>query len=116
MVIKIILLIGLLFNISVVLPANEISKDLLYSEEYQIGLMVKKIAAAIQEPEKPESFETIVMYGTDSRYYVMIRGWLVQELSGVESQNLATHNDIENSKLMQKELFLSKAIRRIDLE
>lgn len=103
-------------SISLVLPANETSKDYLGDEEYQIGLMVKRIDAAIQRPEKPESFETIVMYGTDSRYYVMIRGWLTQELAGVQSQNQASHNDDQNSKLMQKEIFLTKAIRRIDLE
>lgn len=116
MAIKIILLIGLLFNVSFVLTADELSENLMVSEEYQIGVMIKMIEAAIQEPEKPESLETIAMYGTDTRYYVMIRGWLKQELAGVQSQNNARHNDDENSKFMQKEIFLAKAIRRIDLE
>jgi len=116
MSIKRILTILFICSISLVLPADEISKDLLTSEEYQIGMMVKMIETAIQEPEKPESLEIIAMYGTDTRYYVMIRGWLTQKLAGVQSQNQASHNDDQNSELMQKEIFLTKAIRRIDLE
>jgi hypothetical protein len=86
------------------------------SEEYQIGVMVKRIAEAIDAPEKPESLQTITAYGTDSRYYVMIRGWLIQELRGVESQILPTQEDATNAKLRRKADFLERSIRRIDLE
>ncbi len=86
------------------------------SEEYQIGVMVKRITEAIDAPGKPESLQTIAGYGTDSRYYVMIRGWLVQELRGVESQLLAAQEDTTNAKLRRKADFLEKSIRRIDLE
>jgi hypothetical protein len=41
------------------------------AEEYQIGVMVKRIAEAIDAPRKPESLQAIAKYGTDSRYYVM---------------------------------------------
>lgn len=113
---KNILTILFICSISFVLTADELPKNLMVSEEYQIGVMVKMIETAIQEPEKPESLETIANYGTETRYYVMIRGWLTQELAGVQSQNQASHNDDQNSKLMRKEIFLTKAIRRIDLE
>ena len=86
------------------------------SEEYQIGVMVKRIAEAIDAPGKPESLQAIATFGTDSRYYVMIRGWLIQELSGVESQILAAQDDATNAKFRQKADFLEKSIRRIDLE
>jgi len=86
------------------------------SEEYRIGVMVKAISAAIQSPKKPESMAVIVKYGTDSRYYVMIRGWLTQELRGVESQLQAVRDAKAKSQFQTKVNFLKKAVRRIDLE
>ncbi len=97
--------------------AEDSDTDLKASEEYRIGVMVKAIAAAIKAPEKPASLQTIATHGTDSRYYVMIRGWLVQELSGVESQLAAIRDDPERKAKFQRKIdFLKKAIRRIDLE
>lgn len=92
------------------------------SDEYAIGVMVKSLDNAIAHPSN-ESLSIITNYGTDSRYYVMIRGWLVQELQGAESQLDAYHSDVldnsqaeQKSKLQQKVDFLKQAIRRIDLE
>ncbi|GIU50170.1 hypothetical protein TUM4438_35360 [Shewanella sairae] len=86
------------------------------AEEYAIGVMVKSLDAAIALPSEA-SLNTISHYGTDSRYYVMIRGWLVQELQGVESQLSAYHQDDElKTRLQHKVDFLKQAIRRIDLE
>ncbi|GIU13589.1 MULTISPECIES: hypothetical protein [unclassified Shewanella] len=86
------------------------------SEEYNIGVMVKSVDNAIKTPSK-NSLELISHYGTDSRYYVMIRGWLVQELQGVNSQLSAYRSDDEiKSRLQAKSDFLTQAIRRIDLE
>lgn len=86
------------------------------SEDARIGEMVQAIDAAIDAPENPDSLATIARYGTDTRYYVMIRGWLVQELRGVESQLEATRDPQLNAKFQQKAAFLRTAIRRIDLE
>jgi hypothetical protein len=113
---KIVLLIGSLCTVSLVLAADDLPKNIIAFEECLIGVMVKKIDSAIQKPEKPESLQTVIMYGTDSRYYVMIRGWLEQELAGVRSQILTSHIEIESSILTQKEIFLTKSIRLIDLE
>lgn len=86
------------------------------SEEYTIGVMVKALDNAIKKPSK-NSLELISHYGTDSRYYVMIRGWLVQELQGVNSQLSAYRSDDEiKARLQAKSDFLTQAIRRIDLE
>ena len=112
MLIKNIITAIFILSFSLVITADEILKDVIESEEYQIGVMVQHITAAIHDPENPESLEIIVRYGMDSRYYVMIRGWLVQELAGVKSQNRAKHN----LQHMQQEILLTKAIRRIDLE
>jgi hypothetical protein len=86
------------------------------SEEYRIGAMVKAVAAALKAPEKPASLETIAEYGTLTDHYVMIRGWLVQELKGVESQLEATRDPRKKQPFEAKVRFLRKAIRRIDLE
>ena len=86
------------------------------SEEYAIGVMVKALDDAIQHPSD-QSLSTITNYGTDSRYYVMIRGWLVQERQGAQSQLSAYRKDDNHrAKLQQKVDFLQQAIRRIDLE
>lgn len=95
------------------LADNDLSNN---QSEYQIGLMVNAIDKAITDAQ-PDSLELIYQYGTDSRYYVMIRGWLVQELTGVQSQ-LDAHRqqDERRQQLAHKVNFLKQAIRRIDLE
>ena len=98
------------------LSANEALQESTPPEEYKIGVMVKEIDVAIDSPRNPASLEIIAKYGTDSRYYVMIRGWLIQELSGVDSQLSATRDPAVKSTLQQKADFLRLAIRRIDLE
>ncbi len=95
------------------LTAEENARD---SEEYRIGVMVKAVAEAIKAPEKPASLETIAKYGTLTAHYVMIRGWLVQELKGVESQLEASRDPKKKHPFEIKASFLRKAIRRIDLE
>lgn len=88
----------------------------LKSEEYAIGVMVKSIQAALFEPEKSKSFTVIVAYGHDSRYYVMIRGWVTQELQSTESQLSCITNEETKRKLMIRDEFLKRVIRNIDLE
>ncbi|TVP15837.1 hypothetical protein [Shewanella sp. KCT] len=86
----------------------------LQAEQQELGAMVQALQQAIASPS-PEHLEMIARYGTDSRYYVMIRGWLVQELSGIESQ-LAAHGDRAPETMRAKAEHLRAAIRRIDLE
>ncbi|QDO82273.1 hypothetical protein FM037_02235 [Shewanella psychropiezotolerans] len=90
------------------------------SQTYRVGVMVEEISDALTKPNDTESLATISQYGTDSRYYVMIRGWLVQELAGVQSQLDASQTNESNSenkqKFIDKVTFLQRAIRRIDLE
>lgn len=87
------------------------------SREYKTGVMVSEIDSLLNDYTQPDAFEKIAEYGTDSRYYVMIRGWLVQELSGTESLVESTKGREElQKKHMEKAAFLRKLIRRIDLE
>jgi hypothetical protein len=86
------------------------------SEEYRIGIMIKALSVALSAPTRPQSLETVARYGTDSRYYVMIRGWLNEELSGVQSQLDSAQDHAAKVLLQQKSDFLRASIRRIDLE
>ena len=86
------------------------------SEEYNIGIMVKSIQSAIDHPEQHDSLTTIFEYGGDSRYYVMIRGWLMQELASAKSQQSAVKDTAAKEKISRKVQFLQQAIRGIDLE
>lgn len=87
------------------------------NQEYQrTGLMIEQVSHAVKHPNSNNAFEIITQAGTDSRYYVMIRGWLVQELQGVQSQFNATKDSAGKDKFQTEITFLQQAIRRIDLE
>lgn len=106
-------------NLNAATPLQDVNGEdemLKKSEEYRIGVMVKEVAAAIQSPEKPESMKVIYRAGTDSRYYVMIRGWLKESLSSAQSLLDVARDPKQKSKFEKKVAFLKKAIRRIDLE
>lgn len=86
------------------------------TEDVRVGQMVEQVSHAIKHPDTDNAFETITQAGTDSRYYVMIRGWLMQELSGVQSQLNATRDDTKKAAFQARVDFLQRAVRRIDLE
>ena len=47
-----------------------------------LGHRVLAIAAAIRNPDAPDAMGAVLELGLDSRYYVMVRGWLVMQLRG----------------------------------
>ena len=47
-----------------------------------LGHRVLAIAAAIRNPDAPDAIESVLELGLDSRYQVMVRGWLVMQLRG----------------------------------
>ncbi len=85
-------------------------------EAMRIGSMVQEIQLALKKPNDKAALETIVKYGTDSRYYVMIRGWLHELLKGTQSQLETAKKSESQKKFQQRKSFLKQAIRRIDLE
>lgn len=85
-------------------------------EARKIGEMVQRLQIAIKSPYAEESLNTISLYGTDNRYYSMIRGWLFQELVGVESQLHASKSVAQSEKFQHHSNFLKQAIRMVDLE
>lgn len=86
------------------------------AEPQRIGEMVLAIEQALAHPEDPQALEVISLHGTDSRHYVMIRGWLIQELQAVESQLAASRTLELQQRFSTRAEFLRRAIRRIDLE
>ena len=80
-----------------------------------LGHRVLAVAAAIRNPDAPDGIEAVLELGLDSRYYVMVRGWLVAQLRGDMSIVRARNGDV-SPQIAARIAFLEKAIRDIDLE
>ncbi len=102
-----------------VLPACSLfaSDDaLLQTPNEDVGVAIKSVAVAIDNCDESASMDTIVRYGTDTRYYAIIRGWLVQRLRGIESRiPESSAGDSSNANVRHADC-LRNMIRRIDLE
>jgi hypothetical protein len=84
--------------------------------QQRMGLMIQELQMAIQTPTDQHALDVIYQYGTDSRYYLMVRGWLVQSLNGVESQLQVQQSAPKKAQLSLHAQALKSAIRSIDLE
>ena len=88
-------------------------------EALALGLKVIEVKAALEKPEMEGSIDVIKSLGQDSRYYVMVRGWIRQHIEMTESyQGTSTYRE---SKKRKKEVdgritALKKMLRAIDLE
>ena len=80
-----------------------------------LGHRVLAIAAAIERPEMPGAMDSVLALGLDSRYYVLVRGWLSMQLRGDLDISEARDGDV-SPRLAARIAFLRKAIRAIDLE
>lgn len=85
----------------------------------ELGRKVVKVKAALQSPEKQASMDTIRDLGLDSRYYVMVRGWISQHISMTESYR--DTSPYRESAKRKKEVddriaALRRVLRAIDLE
>ncbi|MGI9309059.1 MAG: hypothetical protein ACR2P6_07345 [Gammaproteobacteria bacterium] len=85
------------------------------SETERLGQAILDIQYALDNPTAPESLDAITRLGHDSRYYVMVRGWLVQELHGLQSISAGKDGSIGAHQRAKLD-FLQQAIRAIDLE
>ncbi len=84
-------------------------------EATRLGERVEAVRRAIDCPDCPGSMAAVVDLGTDSRYYVMTRGWLLERLRADRSV-LDAAGDVASPQLAARVEFLQQAIRRIDLE
>ena len=80
-----------------------------------LGHKVLAIAEAIRSPGNPRAMDSVLALGRDSRYYVMVRGWLSMQLKGDMSILQARRGDV-SPEVAARIAFLQKAIRAIDLE
>lgn len=90
--------------------SDEVSKEAL-----RVGRLVLAIRAVMDNPNLPNAMNTVVELGTDSRYYVVVRGWLNEQLRADQSI-LDARRDDAPTKISERVLFLKRAIRAIDLE
>lgn len=84
-------------------------------EALRLGRQLFAVTEAVQNPSTPGALESILELGTDSRYYVMVRGWLAMQLQGDLSIIAASRADAPPDIAARAE-FLQQAIRTIDLE
>jgi len=80
-----------------------------------LGQRVLAIDAALRNPEAPNAIGTVLELGLDSRYYIMVRGWLVMQLRGDMSISQARDGDV-SPEIAARIEFLNQAIRALDLE
>jgi len=84
-------------------------------EASALGSKVLAVQQAIADPTAPDAMNQIKALGLDSRYYVMVRGWLSMQLTGDRSIASAI-GDTTPQHIRQRIDFLERAIRSIDLE
>ncbi len=82
-------------------------------EALQLGRRVLAVKAAIRNPETPEALSAILDLGRDSRYFVMVRGWLSMQLQGDLS---IVDTGAAPPAIVERVEFLENAIRALDLE
>lgn len=92
------------------------------SEEYnqqeqaeQLGYKIMAVQNVLRDPMADDALEVILSLGRDSRYYVLTRGWLGEQLRGDLSIQAAAKQ--QTAALIEQRITLLKsAIRAIDLE
>ena len=94
---------------------KELSADDLDDDARDLGKKVLAVQQAISDPTGRGAMEAVIELGLDSRYYVMVRGWLSMQLEGDMSIANAQGQSV-SSKIEERIAFLKRAIRAIDLE
>lgn len=83
-------------------------------DPYQLGVEVEAVRRALADPSQPGALDAVRQLGLDSRYYPMVRGWLMLELQAALS--MAESGSPPPPALEARIAFLRQAIRGIDLE
>lgn len=94
-------------------PASQLTnKD---QEALELGRMVTAARLAIANPSKQGSLAAVKKLGADTRYYVLVRGWLRQQHEADCSIRQANGKDTPQA-ILDRIGFLEKCLRAIDLE
>ncbi|MDF3128501.1 hypothetical protein P0Y35_04775 [Kiritimatiellaeota bacterium B1221] len=103
------------FWVTGLLGAVEVSDE----EAMVLGRQVLAVKEALANPQAPASLDTVTALGQDSRYAVMVRGWLVQHIRMAESYRGTSEYQNSPAGKLEVEKSISsyqKMLRRIDLE
>ena len=84
-------------------------------EALELGRKVLAIQAAIENPEARDAMGAITDLGLDARHYMMVRGWLSEQLRADRSVRDAYQGQAP-ARIEERIEFLQRAIRAIDLE
>ena len=86
--------------------------------EYQyVGEMIEKTRQVFEGTGTPSDFDQVIEFGRDTRYYPVLRAWLVQEIANTKSQLTSQQkNSADEARLKEKLVRLERMLRLIDLE
>jgi len=85
------------------------------TEALRLGQRVFAVQSALDDPAAHGALQAVTDLGLDSRYYVMVRGWLGLQLEGDRSIAASSQDDV-SPEIERRIEFLEQAIRAIDLE
>lgn len=84
-------------------------------EQAALGRRVDAVRWAVNHHDSPRAMDAVRELGLDSRYYTMVRGWLLMQLEADRSIAAAAAEDT-SAAVRGRIDFLQRAIREIDLE
>ena len=93
--------------------ASALSKD--DQAAMELGRRVLAIEQALRDPGAPDALNAVTALGLETRYYVLVRGWLSCQLAADMSIADAAKGQTAEP-VRQRIAFLQRAIRAIDLE
>jgi hypothetical protein len=94
-------------------PGHTTKED---NPEY-VGEMIEKTRLVFEGTGTQSDFEQVIEFGRDTRYYPVLRGWLVQEIANTKSQLTSQQkNSADEARLKEKLVRLERMLRLIDLE
>jgi hypothetical protein len=107
---------GLAVFIIAAVSVGETEASQVDDEALALGHRVIAVQRALKDPGRPGALAAIVDLGTDSRHYVMVRGWLMLQLQADTSIIEATREPDRRPNIESRIEFVRTAIRAIDLE
>ena len=97
-------------------PHPQSQSHLGQTEACRVGEAVLAISRTLDDPTQEGALAAVTDLGHETRYYILVRGWLVQELAGCEGIESVGKPEVMRPELEAKIAFLKRAIRVIDLE
>lgn len=85
----------------------------------ELGHQVHAVEEGFQNPEAEASIEAVRRLGLQTRHYVMVRGWILQQISMAESyRGTSAYSESEQrrAEIDGRIAALQKMLRSIDLE